>query len=83
MDIKCDNCRPAIELPEVKKDVGNQRDDIKELYGRIGAVEKETAGFNKEITNLCKQIESLVSTLKWTIGIGITIASVLVAIFHK
>lgn len=81
MEQNCENCKPATLCEELKEDIKNNRQDIRDIFGRLTSVENEAATFKNEVKNLCKQIENLVNTLRWSVGIILTVGGLLVAIF--
>ncbi|MDT8715430.1 hemolysin XhlA family protein [Clostridium sp. 19966] len=50
---------------------------------RIDRLEQDSREYKTHIKNLCSQMESLISTIKWGLGIFVTVSVFVIGVFIK
>ena len=55
-------------------EISESKSERTELFKRVGALEVDTSSIKTEIKNLCKSVESLINTIKWGLGIFVTVS---------
>lgn len=64
-----DLCREKHKAIDDKLTLGEKR--MNSHSERLDAIEQDSREYKVQIANLCKQVEDLVNTIKWLLGISI------------
>ena len=77
----CELKHKAIEekLETQSRRLNKHSQEIENVREDIGTINTESASLKTEMKNVCKQLGELTSTLKWSMGILISLVSVALA----
>lgn len=71
------------KFKSVWHEINESKVERTELFKRVGCLEVDTGSIKADVKNLCKSVDSLINTIKWGLGIFVTVSICVIGFLSK